>query len=94
MTQTDRRDLAVMLLTFPDLKTSRGPVRDRLEAAGADEAVLATWDEVVVQRSARKMTKGNSRGMAAGQESERSGKVIRTSPDPSLDYIISPAACR
>ena len=46
---TDWRDLAVMLLAFPHLKTSRGPVRDRLEAAGADEAVLAAWEGVVAQ---------------------------------------------
>jgi ABC-type sulfate transport system substrate-binding protein len=46
---TDWRDLAVMLLAFPNLKTSRGAVRDRLEAAGADEAVLAAWDDVVLQ---------------------------------------------
>lgn len=46
---TDWRDLAVLLLAFPNLKTSRGAVRDRLEAAGADEAVLAAWDDVVLQ---------------------------------------------
>ncbi len=46
---TDWRDLAVMLLAFPHLKTSRGAVRDRLEAAGADEGVLAAWDNVVLQ---------------------------------------------
>ena len=28
---------------------SHGPVRDRLEAAGADQAVFAAWDDVVVQ---------------------------------------------
>ena len=38
-----------MLLAFPHLKTSRGPVRDRLEAAGADQAVLAAWDDLVLQ---------------------------------------------
>ncbi len=46
---TDRRDLAVLLLAFPHLKTSRGAVRDRLEAAGADEAVLAAWEDLVLQ---------------------------------------------
>ncbi len=46
---TDWRDLAAMLLAFPHLKTSRGPVRDRLEAAGADETVFAAWDNVVAQ---------------------------------------------
>ena len=46
---TDWHDLAVMLLAFPHLKTSRGPVRDRLEAVGADEGVLAAWDNIVLQ---------------------------------------------
>jgi hypothetical protein len=46
---SDRRDLAVMLLAFPHLKTSHGPVRDCLEASGAGESVLAAWDDVVLQ---------------------------------------------
>jgi len=46
---TDWRDLALLLLVFPQLKTSRGPVRDCLEAAGADQAVFAAWDDVVLQ---------------------------------------------
>lgn len=47
---TDWRDLAELLLVFPELKTSRGPVRDRLEAAGATTEILAAWEELVVQR--------------------------------------------
>lgn len=46
---TDRRDLAVMLLAYPHLKASHGPVRDRLIAAGADNAVLAAWEDVAAQ---------------------------------------------
>ncbi len=46
---TDWRDLAALLLTFPDLKTALGPVRDRLEAAGATPAALEKWNELVVQ---------------------------------------------
>jgi len=46
---TDWRDLAVLLLAFPDMKTSHGPVRNCLEAAGADQAVLAAWEDVVAQ---------------------------------------------
>jgi hypothetical protein len=46
---TDRRDLAVLLLRFPELKTVAGAVRTRLEAAGADAAALAAWMEVVSQ---------------------------------------------
>ena len=46
---TDWRDLAVLLLTFPDLKTDPGPVRDRLDAAGATPAALEAWKELVAQ---------------------------------------------
>jgi hypothetical protein len=46
---TDWRDVAILLLTFPQLKTDQGPVRERLEAAGADPAVLAVWKEIVAQ---------------------------------------------
>jgi hypothetical protein len=46
---TDRRDLAVVLLRFPELKTEIGPVRERLDAAGADAGVLAAWREIVMQ---------------------------------------------
>ena len=46
---TDWRDLAVLLLTFPDLKANYGPVRDRLEAAGGDPVLLADWEELVAQ---------------------------------------------
>jgi len=45
----DRRDLAVLLLRFPELKTIAGPVRTRLEAGGAGESDLAAWAEVVAQ---------------------------------------------
>jgi hypothetical protein len=46
---TDWRDLAMLLLTFPELKNEVGPVRDRLAAAGADAAVLETWSRLAVQ---------------------------------------------
>lgn len=46
---TDWRDLAELLLAFPELKANDGPVRVRLDAAGADDAVLATWEELVAQ---------------------------------------------
>ncbi|MEM6459875.1 MAG: hypothetical protein AAF710_10855 [Planctomycetota bacterium] len=41
---TDARDLMHLLMTFPDLQTPEGPVRDRLVANGADAEVLAAWD--------------------------------------------------
>ena len=47
---TDWRDIAILLLTFPKLKASRGPVRERLEAAGADAAILAAWDKIAAQK--------------------------------------------
>jgi hypothetical protein len=46
---TDWRDLAMMLLKFPGLKRSPGPVVDRLRAAGANSEILAAWKELVVQ---------------------------------------------
>ena len=46
---TDWRDLAALLLTFPNLKTDLGPVRDRLDAAGATPAALEKWTELVAQ---------------------------------------------
>ena len=46
---TDWRDLAMLLLRFPDLKRDPGAVGDCLQAAGADPAVLAAWHELVAQ---------------------------------------------
>jgi len=45
----DWRDLAMLLLTFPELKDDQGPVVDRLKEAGADRAVLDVWKELVAQ---------------------------------------------
>jgi hypothetical protein len=44
---TDRRDLKVLLLAFPHLKSEAGPVLDRLNAAQADALALAEWRELV-----------------------------------------------
>jgi hypothetical protein len=46
---TDWRDLAVLLLKFPELKRDPGPVSACLHAAGANPAMLAVWQELVVQ---------------------------------------------
>jgi hypothetical protein len=46
---TDWRDLAVLLLRFPDLKSNTGPVEDRLIAMNADAKTLAVWRELVAQ---------------------------------------------
>ncbi len=46
---TDWRDLAMLLLAFPDLKQGSGPVAERLLAAGAGPEVLALWHDLVAQ---------------------------------------------
>jgi hypothetical protein len=46
---TDWRDLAMLLLTFPDLKRDASPVRQRLQAANADESVMTLWHDLVKQ---------------------------------------------
>ena len=46
---TDWRDLAMLLLTFPDLKRDSGPVRDRLQVAGATPEMLAAWQALVAE---------------------------------------------
>ncbi len=47
---TDWRDLAMLLLTFPALKSDPGPVGERLRAAGATPGVLAEWKALVAQQ--------------------------------------------
>jgi hypothetical protein len=44
---TDRRDLKVLLLAFPHLKSELGLVSDRLTAGRADDRVFAEWQELV-----------------------------------------------
>lgn len=44
---TDRRDLKVLLLAYPSLKSDDGPVRMRLVASGASEAILSEWQRIV-----------------------------------------------
>jgi hypothetical protein len=46
---SDWRDLAMLLLTFPELKTTEGPVAERLRAADASAEVMAAWQELVAQ---------------------------------------------
>ncbi len=47
---TDWRDLAMLLLAFPELKRDSGPVVEQLQAAEADPAVFKVWRELVVQK--------------------------------------------
>jgi len=46
---TDRRDLAVLLLTFPELKSELGPVQDRLNAKGCSPEIFTLWQELVAE---------------------------------------------
>lgn len=44
---TDWRDLAMLLLTFPELKSESGPVTDHLQDAGAGAEVMKAWNELI-----------------------------------------------
>ena len=46
---TDWRDLAMLLLTFPELKQEEGGVGNALKSAGASDEVMQTWHELVAQ---------------------------------------------
>jgi hypothetical protein len=45
----DRRDLAVLLLAFPELQSETGPVYESLQLAGANPEILELWRELVAQ---------------------------------------------
>ncbi|NUM78028.1 nucleotidyl transferase AbiEii/AbiGii toxin family protein [candidate division KSB1 bacterium] len=47
---TDWRDLAMLLLAFPDLKQGEGAVADRLLATGVDPSVLQVWKDLAAQQ--------------------------------------------
>ncbi|MBI5349471.1 MAG: nucleotidyl transferase AbiEii/AbiGii toxin family protein [Chloroflexi bacterium] len=46
---TDWRDVAMLMLAFPDLKQEKGLVADRLQASGASDDVITVWKELVSQ---------------------------------------------
>lgn len=46
---TDWRDLAMLLLAFPELKAASGPLVESLKSAGVDAKILEVWQEVVAQ---------------------------------------------
>ena len=46
---SDMRDLAMLFLAFPELKTDSGAVLDSLTALGAKPEEINTWHELVVQ---------------------------------------------
>jgi hypothetical protein len=45
----DAADLRRLLIAFPELKIENGPVRECLRAAGATDAELAAWKDLVSQ---------------------------------------------
>lgn len=45
----DRRDLAMLLLAFPDLKNESGPVESSLKLLGVSEGVMNSWRELVAE---------------------------------------------
>src|SRR5213079_1394651 len=47
---TDWRDLAMLLLTFPELKKEQEAVSKALKSAGVEEEVMQTWRELVAQK--------------------------------------------
>ena len=46
---TDWRDLAMLLLAFPELKRKEGVVSEALKSLGAKDNVMETWRELVLQ---------------------------------------------
>jgi len=46
---TDWRDVAMLLLAFPELKQNDGPVAERLRAANAGEDIMNLWRDLVSQ---------------------------------------------
>src|SRR5438045_7603647 len=46
---TDWRDLAMLLLTFPELKKEEGAVSEALKSMGVQDDVIKTWRELVAQ---------------------------------------------
>ncbi len=46
---SDMRDLAVLFLTFPEMKTESGAVSEVLKALGATSEEMNTWRELVAQ---------------------------------------------
>lgn len=46
---TDWRDLAMLLLSFPELKSESGPVIETLQTLGANEEVMTEWRDLVAQ---------------------------------------------
>jgi hypothetical protein len=50
---SDRRDLAMLLLAFPELKKESGPVENSLKSLGVSEEVFNSWRELVAEEIAQ-----------------------------------------
>jgi nucleotidyltransferase AbiEii toxin of type IV toxin-antitoxin system len=46
---SDRRDLAMLLLAFPELKNESGSVESSLKSLGVSEGVMNSWRELVAE---------------------------------------------
>lgn len=46
---SDRRDLAMLLLAFPELKNESGSVESSLKSLGVSEGVMKSWRELVAE---------------------------------------------
>jgi len=46
---TDWRDIAMLLLTFPELKTHPGPVTEQLDSENAQPEIVALWQDLTQQ---------------------------------------------
>lgn len=47
---TDWRDIAMLLLTFPELKSEMGPVHNALQASNAEAELFDLWRELVATK--------------------------------------------
>jgi hypothetical protein len=47
---TDWRDLALLMLTFPELQSDPLPVMKSLKTAGASESALIAWRELAAEK--------------------------------------------
>jgi hypothetical protein len=47
---TDRRDLKLLLLTYPHLKVEQGPVLERLKTEHADDRAFEEWRTLVAMK--------------------------------------------
>lgn len=64
---TDRRDVKVMLLAFPALKRAVGAVCERLTIAGAEADVMEAWEQIVQTDIIPGLDEGEEEGGEGGK---------------------------